>query len=70
MSVNLQIKEMSLKDKLVVIDTIWDDICRNDQPITSPSWHDEILQERQKESQLKSNFSDWEKAKQNIRNSF
>jgi len=69
MSVNLQIKEMSLKDKLVVMESLWDDICHNDQPITSPSWHDEILQERLKESKESNEFLDWEVAKQNIRNS-
>ena len=67
MSVNLQIQEMSLKDKLIAMETIWDDICRNEKPITSPSWHDEILQERLKESKESNKFTDWETAKKNIR---
>ena len=69
MSINLQIKEMSLKDKLFAMETIWDDLCHNEQPIQSPPWHDEILQERLKESKESNKFSDWEVAKQNIRNS-
>lgn len=70
MSINLQIKEMSLKDKLVAMESIWDDICRNEKPVISPSWHNEILQERQKESEEANRFTDWEEAKHNIRNSF
>lgn len=58
--VNLPLSEMTVSEKLDLIEAIWDDIAKNERPLESPGWHAEILGDRQK-------AHDWEEAKQRIR---
>ena len=60
---------MSIEEKIRAMETIWDDLCRKADSIPSPSWHGEVLTER--EERIKKGgeeFSDWSSAKKNIRN--
>lgn len=64
----LPLKKMSVQDKISAMESIWDDLCRNAGDITSPAWHKDVLEEREKN--LKSgtdSFLDWEDAKRGIR---
>ncbi|PCH95593.1 MAG: acyl-protein synthetase [Gammaproteobacteria bacterium] len=70
MDINIQIKELSLKNKLIVMETIWDDICHTEEQISSPNWHKSLLKERLVEAEQGCNFIDWDTAKQNIRDDF
>jgi hypothetical protein len=68
MTFNLE--EMTIEEKLKVMEILWDDICRVAPDFSSPSWHEEVLQER--EQGLRNGddkFVDWEAAKKDIRNS-
>ncbi len=68
MDINALLKEMSSEEKIRTMETIWDDLCREADLITSPSWHRDVLHER--EEQVKegsASFIDWEKAKKDIR---
>ncbi len=68
MDINALLKEMSSEEKIRTMETIWDDLCREADRITSPSWHRDVLHER--EEQVKegsASFIDWEKAKKDIR---
>ena len=41
-----ELKEMSKKEKLVLMEQIWDSLLQEDDGIDSPQWHKEILEER------------------------
>jgi len=48
MNINLQIKEMSLKEKLMTMEALWDELCHEEKEIDSPEWHGDILSDRTK----------------------
>ena len=63
MSVELPLDQMTLAEKLEVMETIWADLSRRSDSLPSPDWHKEVLQERKRladEGKLK--FVDWETA--------
>ena len=69
MSIHLPRDQMSLADKLEVMETLWADMCRNPADLPSPDWHRDVLQERKRlvdEGKLK--FLDWEAAIAELRN--
>ncbi len=69
MEITLPLEKMSIEEKIRTMETIWDDLCRKADSITSPSWHGEVLTER--EERIKKGgeeFIDWSSAKKNIRN--
>jgi hypothetical protein len=60
---------MTIQEKLAVMESIWEDLVRTPDAIESPAWHRDVLQERgQRIAEGKSQFTDWEKAKDEIRN--
>lgn len=70
MLVTLPLEKMSIEEKLQTMEALWDDLCKNADSIKSPSWHQEILDGR--ERALKNGddeFVDWDRAKKNIRDS-
>ena len=66
MDINLPLEKMSSIEKLVAMEKLWDDLCHS-VGCQSPDWHKKILEEREEEGQNKNNFSDWELAKNKIR---
>ena len=61
--------EMTLREKLAVMELIWEDLVRTPDSIESPAWHRDVLEEReQRIAEGTSQFTDWEKAKLDIRN--
>ncbi len=63
MSVQLPLDQMTLADKLEVMETLWADLSHRPADLPSPDWHREVLQERKRlvnEGKLK--FLDWETA--------
>jgi hypothetical protein len=69
MLVTLPLKDMSIEEKLQAMETLWEDLCRNADSLHSPSWHLDILRDR--ERMVKDGddeFVSWEDAKNNIRN--
>ena len=68
MSINLPLKDMTLQEKLAVMESIWEDLARTPESIESPTWHKDILDERrQRLAEGSSRFTDWETAKADIR---
>lgn len=64
MSLPISLNQMTLEEKLQTMETIWDDLCRKNADIASPSWHQDILTERENALQNGTdNFIDWETAK-------
>lgn len=68
MSISLPLAEMTVEEKLQVMEAIWDDLSQHPDDLQPPSWHGKVLEamesaiERGEES-----FDDWEKAKRRIR---
>ncbi len=67
MGITLPLEKMSTEEKIQTMETIWDDLCKKADSLSSPSWHEGILHER--EERIKNGdeeFVDWDKAKKYI----
>jgi len=61
------IHQLPLKEKLLVMEALWDDISQTEAGLPVPQWHQDVLDER--ESQIAAGiakFIDWEVAKKEI----
>ncbi len=68
MSVTLPLSEMTLEEKLQVMDALWENLSRHAENFNSPDWHKEVLAEREKLIESgQAKFVDWEQAKIDIR---
>jgi hypothetical protein len=68
MHVQLPLDQMTLADKLEVMESLWADLSRRSDDLPSPDWHRDVLFERRKlveEGKLK--FLDWQKAFDELR---
>ena len=66
--VELPLSDYSYEQKLDLLETLWDDLARDDAVLKSPDWHEEILKDRgQAVSSGRVKVSDWEEAKERIR---
>lgn len=66
---NLPLNEMTLQEKLAMMELLWDDLARRSEAIESPDWHQDLLNERRQQfADGQSQFTDWETAKADIRN--
>ena len=70
MEITLPLEKMSTEEKIRIMETIWDDLCKKADSLSSPSWHKNVLHKR--EERIKNGddeFIDWSKAKKHIRDS-
>ncbi|PKL45362.1 MAG: acyl-protein synthetase [Candidatus Riflebacteria bacterium HGW-Riflebacteria-2] len=66
-TIDLNLSSFTLAQKLQLLETLWDDICREGN-IDSPEWHDSVLKDRQKAyNEGKIATSDWQQAKKRIK---
>jgi len=64
MEITIPLEKMNVADKIHALEYIWDDLCHIQDAVPSPSWHAEILQEReQKIRDGKAKFYDLDEAK-------
>lgn len=67
MSTLFQIDQMTLEEKLRVMEALWDDLCQHEEDVPVPLWHKELLEERERMvEEGKAQFLDWETAKRRI----
>ncbi len=67
MEINLPLEKMSTEEKIKAMETIWDDLCKRADSISSPSWHERVLHDREEGIKNGNNeFVDWDSAKKNI----
>ena len=66
----LELDRMTTAEKIRTMETLWDDLCRRSDEISSPLWHNDVLMKRE-QSVLTDEalFVDWELAKAKIRES-
>jgi len=70
MELALPLDQMTTAEKLRALEQIWEDLCRTPSDVPCPAWHSSVLQHREKRVQEgSSQFVDWAKAKQDIRDS-
>jgi hypothetical protein len=63
-----QIQRMPLREKLLVMEAIWNDISGEEQNLEAPQWHKDTLDERERlVAEGKAQFIDWEEAKEQIK---
>lgn len=66
-TIDLNLSDFTLAQKLQLLETLWDDIAR-DGNIDSPEWHDSVLKDRQKAyDEDKITATDLQKAKKRIK---
>jgi len=64
----LPIENLSVADKLLLMERLWEDLSRRPSDIPSPDWHGEVLAERQAAvREGRTSFVAWEDAKQRLR---
>jgi hypothetical protein len=67
MPTTVDLKEMSLSDKLRLMEALWDDLCRQEANIPVPEWQKQVLDERERQIEDgKATFQDWPTAKKRI----
>jgi hypothetical protein len=65
----MQIDRMTLAEKLLAMEALWDNLCRREEGLPMLQWHKELLDERERlvrDGQAR--FADWETAKRELRN--
>ena len=68
MAIPIPLESMSVEEKLQTMESIWEDLCRKSESITSPPWHKEVLNDREESIESgEEKFEDWETAKKNIK---
>jgi hypothetical protein len=68
MASTVDLAEMSVAEKLQLMEQLWDNLSANGDDLVSPSWHGEILAERDRLIQSgEEQFIDWEVAKKQLR---
>lgn len=68
MQLTLPLSQMSILDKLQVMEQLWNDLASDVRSVPSPTWHESVLSSRAKEVvEGTATFVDWQQAKQQIR---
>lgn len=67
MDVTLPLSEMTVVEKLRVLEALWDDLSRHEEELEPPAWHLELLRERKRQEEAgEATYSDWEEAKERL----
>jgi len=68
MTMTLPIEEMTVGDKIQVMEVIWLSLRQNPSEMESPAWHKDVLAAREKRmADGTSRYEDWNEAKRDIR---
>lgn len=68
MPITLPLNEMTVPEKLQVMEALWEDLSRHSDVFESPEWHRDVLEERERRiASGEAKFTDWEQAKADIR---
>jgi hypothetical protein len=63
----MQIDQMTLEEKLLAMEALWDNLCRREAGLPMLQWHKDLLDERERLIRDgKARFTDWETAKRRI----
>jgi hypothetical protein len=63
----VEIKKMSLEEKLQTMELLWDELRENPDNVAFPKWHQDILEQRESLTHDESlHYTDWSEAKKDI----
>ena len=67
MTLSLPLKQMTVEEKLQVMEAIWEDLSQRADQIKPPDWHGDVLAEREAAiARGETQFEDWETAREKI----
>ena len=67
-TLELPLAQMTAREKLRAIETIWEHLARDERQVQSPAWHFDVLKEREQRRKAgKEKVLDWESAKKELR---
>ena len=67
MSTQLQINQMTVAEKLRIMEELWDDLRGRAEGVPMPQWHKDLLDERERLIENgEAQFEDWDAAKKRI----
>ena len=67
----LPIEDLSIADKLLLMERLWAELSRRPGDIPSPDWHGDVLVEREAAvREGRTAFVDWDDAKKRLRERF
>ena len=67
MAHSLLLSEMSIEEKLKMMEALWDDLSRNAPELAVPQWHGDVLAERKAAANRGDDqFSDWTETRERI----
>ncbi len=68
MPATVSLNEMTLPEKLQLMEALWADLSRHADSLESPEWHRDVLEEREERIVSgEAQFCDWEQGKADIR---
>ena len=68
MKVTLPLKDMTISEKIGIMEEIWSDLATTGQAYSPPDWHGLILEERSRLVESgEVGFTDWDTAKRQIK---
>lgn len=66
--VDLPVSQLSLAQKLDLMETLWAELSRDEKALESPAWHKTVLKDREEAFATgKATISDWDQAKKRIK---
>jgi hypothetical protein len=64
MAITLPLNQMTVQEKLALMEILWEDLARTPEAIKFPAWHKQVLGEREaRVASGEARFIDWEEAK-------
>ena len=64
----LPLSQLTLAQKLDIMELIWEDLSSDEQNFKSPDWHEDVLKNREKAfKEGKISISEWSEAKKRIK---
>ena len=71
MQKTIEITQLTREEKLRVMEAIWEDLSHEEEPLESPDWHMQALQETEHRlNTQQEQIVDWQDAKKRLRNQF
>ena len=69
MDTKLPLKDMSVEDKIRIMEDLWSDLTKTGKNYPSPDWHHDVLLLREKRiKEGKEVYKEWEQAKKELHN--
>ena len=66
--VDLPLSELSIAQKLDLMEKLWADLTQDEKKLKSPAWHESVLKDREEAYEAgRISVSDWEQTKKRIK---